>query len=215
MPWMEQLRSARWGQGSCIASGAYLLGCVATGYYLVRWRLRQDVRELGSGNIGARNVGRVLGKQGFFLTLAGDAAKGALAVGAVQYFTKDDGLTALALLAVVMGHLWPMQLGFRGGKGVAPSLGALALYDLRLAFAFVGLFAGAALLARKTVLPGLFAFICLPLVSFYMGQPPAKVVATSLLAGLILMAHRRNIADEVSPWIEHRHIDPEHEQSEL
>ena len=215
MPWMEQLRSARWGQGSCIALGAYLLGCLATGYYLVRWRLGQDVRDLGSGNIGARNVGRVLGVPGFVFTVAGDVAKGALAVWTVQYFTRDDTLTALAFVAVVVGHLWPVQLRFRGGKGVATSLGALAVFDLHLALAFVGLFAGTAVLARRTVLPGLFAFVCLPGVSFYMGEAPAKMVATSVLAGLILFAHRRNVMEEISSWMTRREIHAEHDQSKL
>ncbi len=215
MPWMEELRSARWGQGSSIALCAYLLGCFATGYYLVRWRLGQDVRELGSGSVGARNVGRVLGKLGFCITVSGDFVKGALAVWAVHHFTKDDGLAALALLAVVAGHLWPVQLGFRGGKGAATSLGALAVYDFRLAFAFVILFAGAAALARKTVLPGLFAFVCLPLVSYYLGHGPAKVVGISILAGLILLGHRRNVMDEIFHWVERRNVHAEHDQSEL
>jgi len=96
---MEQLHSADWTQASWIGLCAYLLGCFTTGYYLVRRRTGQDIRELGSGNVGAKNVGRVLGWTGFWVTLAGDSAKGALAVWSARRFTNDDNLAALAMLA--------------------------------------------------------------------------------------------------------------------
>src|SRR5258707_4144712 len=105
MPWLEQLQQANWGQASCLALGAYFIGCFTTGFYLVRRRTGQDLRELGSGNVGARNAGRVLGWSGFLLTLSGDFAKGALAVWAAQQYTQDYLLVAVALLAVVAGHL--------------------------------------------------------------------------------------------------------------
>src|SRR5262249_22050721 len=127
MPWMEHFQSANWNQASWIALGAYALGCFTTGYYLVKLRTGQDVRELGSGTVGAKNVGRVLGWPGFVLTVLGDFAKGAFAVWAVKYFTTDDHMLMLAILAVVAGHVWPVQLLFRGGKGVATSLGGLLL----------------------------------------------------------------------------------------
>ena len=106
-------------------AGAYLLGCFASGYYLVRWRLGRDIRDLGSGSIGARNVGRNLGPAGFALTLLLDLAKGAVAVELPAQLHATAWARALALAAVVAGHVWPVQLGFRGGKGVAPSVGAL------------------------------------------------------------------------------------------
>src|SRR5205823_2993419 len=126
-------------------------------------RTGKDVREMGSGNIGARNVGRVLGSYGFWVTLVGDFAKGAVAVWMARYFAADNHVTALAMLAAVLGHVWPIQLGFRGGKGIATSLGALAVCDFHLALTFVGLFAVIYLVLRRTTLSGLIAFACLPL----------------------------------------------------
>jgi glycerol-3-phosphate acyltransferase PlsY len=207
MPWLEQLQQADWGQAGCLALGAYFLGCFTTGFYLVRRRTGQDLRELGSGNVGARNAGRVLGWQGFLLTLAGDFLKGALAVWVARRFTGDYLQVAVALLAVVAGHLWPAQLRFHGGKGVATSLGALLVYDFHLAAAFAVLFAAAVVIMRRTVLAGLFAFACLPLVCFCLAEEaeksdPAKVIALSILALLILAAHRRNLADEFSQFLE-------------
>jgi len=151
MPWLEQLRTANWNLAGWLVLGAYVLGCFASGYYLVRWRAGQDLRELGSGSVGARNAGRILGVPGFLLTLIGDFAKGALTVWAAQHLTQDERLVALAMVAVVVGHIWPVQLRFRGGKGIATSLGALLVYDYHLALAFVICFAAFFLLVRSAV----------------------------------------------------------------
>src|SRR5688572_4268506 len=104
MAWMEQLQAANAGQAAACAIGAYVLGCFATGYYLVRAVKGQDIRNFESGSVGARNVGRKLGAAGFFLTVAGDFGKGVLAVWAADRFTTDPLLPALALLCVVAGH---------------------------------------------------------------------------------------------------------------
>jgi glycerol-3-phosphate acyltransferase PlsY len=215
MPWIDQLRSANWSEVSGIAVGAYLLGCFATGYYLVRLRTGQDIRELGSGSVGAKNVGRLLGRPGFVVALLGDLAKGAFAVWAAQHFTKDDWAVQLSLLAVVAGHVWPAQLRFRGGKGVATSLGGLLIYDYHLAVAYALLFASAWLVLRRTVLPGLFAFACLPLVSLYLEPGHAQAVGMSILAGLILVAHRKNLPEEIWLLLERRHVQPKHHPPDL
>src|ERR1043166_9636458 len=117
MSWMDNLHSADWNQASVICCCAYLAGCFTSGYYLVRMRLGEDIRELGSGSVGARNVGRVLGKTGFLLTLGLDFAKGSFAVWAARHFTTpvDERLVALAMASVIAGHVWPLQLRFRGG----------------------------------------------------------------------------------------------------
>ncbi len=215
MAWMEQLRSANWSQASCVALAAYLLGCFTTGYYLVRLRLGQDLRDFGSGSVGARNVGRLLGWQGFLLTVLGDFGKGALAVWATRHFTTDERLVLVALVAVVVGHVWPMQLAFHGGKGMATSLGALLIYDYELALVLALLFVAAFAALRKIVLPGLFALACLPLMSWYLAHSPADVVGTSALAGVVLLAHRRNLATELSQFLDRRDIHPRHHPPEL
>ncbi len=211
MPWMEQLRSADWGEASCLGFLAYALGCFTTGYYLVRARTGQDLREVGSGSVGARNAGRVLGWRGFVLTVLGDFGKGALAVWAARHFTTDDRLVLVALLAVVAGHVWPAQLRFRGGKGMATALGALLVYDWQLAVALALLFAGALAALRRTVLPGLFAVTCLPLASAYLARGEAEVVGTTALAGLVLIAHRKNLVSEFTNFLERRNLHPKHD----
>ena len=212
---MEQLRAANWSQASSVALAAYLLGCFTTGYYLVRLRLGQDLRELGSGSVGARNVGRVLGWQGFLLTVLGDLGKGALAVWTTRHFTADERVVLVAMVAVVVGHVWPVQLLFRGGKGMAATLGALLIYDYELALVLALLFAAAFAALRKTVLPGLFALACLPLISWYLVRSPAEIVGTSVLAGVVLLAHHRNLATEFSQFLDRRNIHPKQHPPEL
>lgn len=215
MLWFEQTigHSVTLLQLMAILIGSYILGCFATGYYLVRLRLGQDVREFGSGNIGARNVGRALGSYGFWITLIGDFAKGAIAVALVKYFTSDQRVTALAMLAAVIGHIWPVQLGFRGGKGIATSLGTLAFCDFHLALSFIGLFAVFYLPLRRTTLGGLTAFACLPVVSMLLGHEPVKVVLISILAGLVLIAHRKNLIEEITALVSRRSTEPKTDQA--
>jgi acyl phosphate:glycerol-3-phosphate acyltransferase len=215
MPWMEQLHSADWTQATWIGFGAYFLGCFTTGYYLIRMRTGQDVRDLGSGNVGAKNVGRLMGWPGFMLTLLGDFFKGVFAVWAARHFTTDDRIVIIAMLAVVAGHVWPVQLLFRGGKGMATSLGVILIYDYHLAAAFLICFSCAFALLRKTVLPGLFAFACLPFVMHYLDHNPAKTCGISLLAALILIAHRRNLMDEFLHLLEPREMKPKHNRTKV
>src|ERR1041385_2866202 len=109
MVWIDNLRSANWNQAGGVCLFAYIVGCFTSGYYLVRWLAEKDIRLIGSGSVGARNVGRVLGKPGFLLTLLFDFGKGAFVVWVVRHYTPDDRLALLAMLAVVAGHIWPAQ----------------------------------------------------------------------------------------------------------
>lgn len=206
MPWTEQLQQVNGSQAAVCALGAYVLGCFSTGYYLVRARTGQDIRRVESGSVGARNVGRVLGRTGFLLTLLGDLGKGMLAVWAAWHFTGEGLLAGLALLAVVTGHIWPAQLHFHGGKGVASSLGGLLCYDWQLALAFVAVFAGGWLVSRKTVLPGLFAYVCLPVVGFWLERDALKATLLCLLGAMILFAHRRNLLEEIPAFAARHHL---------
>jgi len=215
MAWVEQLQSANWGQMAVYALGAYVLGCFATGYYLVRALRGADIRDVDSGSVGARNVSQVLGRRGFVLTTLGDIAKGVLAVWATRHLTGDDRLAALVMLAVTAGHIWPAQLRFRGGKGVATSLGALLIYDWRLALTYVVVFLGGLALTRKTILPGLFGYVCLPVAAFWLDRDGLNTAVIALLAALVLVAHRRNIVEEFPALAEWCGVAAKPEQPKL
>ncbi len=215
MAWAEQMQSVNWGQAIVCALGAYVLGCFATGYYLVRARTGRDIREMESGSVGARNVGRVLGKTAFVLTTLGDLGKGVLAVWAAFHLTGSSRLAALAMLAVLTGHLWPAQLHFRGGKGVATSLGALVVYDWQLATSYVVIFLCGFVFMRKTILPGLFAYACLPLVSFWPDHDAVKITFITVLSAFVLFAHRKNFVEEIHAFAARRDEIPKPEHPKL
>jgi len=215
MAWIEHLPSANWLQATGSVLGAYLLGCFAIGYYLVRARTGKDIREIGSGSTGARNVGRVLGKPGFVLTAFGDFGKGALAVWSAREWTNNNHLAALAMLGVVAGHLWPAQLRFRGGKGAATSLGALLVFDYRIALTFAVLFLAGFAVMRKTVFPGMFAFACLPLASLWFNRDGLTATLVAVLSAIILLAHRRNLAEEIVALLARRGVMPKPEPPKL
>jgi acyl phosphate:glycerol-3-phosphate acyltransferase len=196
MAWMEQLKAAGAGQVTACAVGTYILGCFTTGYYLVRARTGRDIRRIESGNVGARNVGRLLGKSALLLTALGDVGKGILAVWATHRFTGNSVLEAIALLAVVAGHIWPAQLRFHGGKGAATSLGALLIYDPQLTAAYVICFLAGFILLRKITLPGLLAFIALPFCSWWLQRDGFNLTIITALSLMVLFAHRRNIVEE-------------------
>jgi len=199
-----ELRS--YGQDVCLVVAAYLLGCFTAGYYWVRVWTEQDVRASGSGSTGATNVARLLGGRGFLVTFLLDCAKGVVAVAAARYAHSHHATVALAMLAVVAGHIWPVHLGFRGGKGVATSLGALLVYDYHL-LVVVGVLTVIPLaLLRNLTLAGMAAFVLAPFAVFLSGRfDLADVFALSGLAVLILIAHRRNIREEVARlWAEGR-----------
>ena len=195
-------------QISAVLSAGYLLGCLTLGYYLVRWQTGQDIRQVGSGSVGAKNVGRILGVGGYLITFLADFTKGALAVWLAAHYLADERLAALAMLAVVFGHIWPAQLGFHGGKGAATAFGAMLVYDPRMALIGVGLCVGALILTRRSVISGLAAFACLPLAALFLDQGPFSVTPYSLLAGMILIAHRKNLVEEISRFASRRPVEP-------
>jgi len=196
MTWVEQMQSVGAVEALGCVLGAYALGCLSTGYYLVRSRTGRDIREFESGSSGARNVSRVLGKTGFAVTFLGDFLKGALAVWAVRHFSSSNSLAAIAMLCVVAGHIWPVTLHFQGGKGAATSLGALLVYNPQLALAFVVCFLPGLVLLRKLTLPGMVAYLCLPGVSYWLHRNPVESVLVAGVSALVIFAHRQNLLRE-------------------
>jgi acyl phosphate:glycerol-3-phosphate acyltransferase len=198
MQWNEHWQMVNWPHVSASVIGAYLIGCFTTGYYLVRARTGQDIRTLGSGSAGARNVGRFLGKSGFFLTVLGDFLKGMLAVWIVRKFTNDDYCAVLAIPAVAAGHLWPVQLKFHGGKGVVTSAAAVLVFDYRIALTGAALLVAMLVFTRKTLLPAMFGFLCLPAVCWFFTRNNFYTGVIVILSAEILFAHRRNLGEEFS-----------------
>lgn len=173
-----------------LLAGAYALGGVSPGWLVVRLVDGGDVRSQGSGATGATNVGRLLGVKGFILVLALDAAKGALAVIAVRLLDPRAPWAALALPAVIAGHIWPPWLRFKGGKGAGPLLGGCLALDWPATTVSVVIGTGAGLAARQRFLAGATAYAAnLGLMLWRLKLPQERV---SYLFGwaLVLLAHR-------------------------
>ena len=178
---------------------AYLLGSIPFGYLIVKARGRRDIREAGSGNIGAANVARTAGAAAGLFTLLFDASKGFLAVWIAAKWTAGDmrWMIAAAVFAV-LGHIFTVWLEFRGGKGVATSLGAfLAICPQAVAAAAV-LWLLVALFWRYSSLASIVAAAALPvfvqLLYAPRHAPPLYVTfGTVLISVLVLAKHRPNI----------------------
>jgi len=174
---------------------AYLLGSIPFGYLIVRWQRGIDVRQTGSRSIGATNVMRNLGISGFIATFVLDCGKGLAAVMLASRLTGSDARwVAAAAVAAVAGHVFPIWLGFRGGKGVATSVGvfvALAPLPLGLALLF---FAGLVAIWRYISLGSITAAALFPVLVYLVNKPPTPIViGAACAAALIIGSHRANI----------------------
>lgn len=172
---------------------AYLLGGICVGYYLVRFKAGIDIRESGSGGVGARNVGRVLGRPGFALTLLGDSLKGVFALKLCSMFHVSEWATGLAVVAVIAGHVWPLTLQFRGGRGIATAIGAYLAYDPYIALLLLGITLVLMVFRRGFILSGLAAFLLLPLAAGALDFPVDVILSLAGASAIILFAHRERI----------------------
>ena len=181
-----------------VVSAGYLLGCITSAYYWVRWRTGEDIRRQGSGNVGARNAGRLLGRKAFAIVFLVDLAKGAAAVWLARRFQLGENVVLVVMLAVVTGHIWPVQLRFQGGKGLSTLAGVMLAFDWPLVLAVGGLAGAIGLFSRHAALSLLTAIAAAPALAFLLGRGGAEIAGVAALAGLVLWAHRRNLREEIA-----------------
>ena len=183
------------GQLLLIMGGAYVLGSIPFGLLLTRAAGLGDIRQIGSGNIGATNVLRT-GRKGLAAaTLLLDGAKGAAAVIIARFLAPDDVLFAAA--AAFLGHLYPVWLGFKGGKGVATALGVLLAISWPVGILACLTWLVMAVTFRYSSLSALTAAALTPLTAWYFAGSTAALLAL-FLAGLVFARHRDNIERLVS-----------------
>jgi glycerol-3-phosphate acyltransferase PlsY len=184
-----------------VLAGAYLLGSISFSLLIVRLLSRIDLRTVGSGNAGATNVLRASGRWPALLALALDVAKGVLPVRVAQAMGTTAEIAAGAGLAAVLGHVFPVWFGFRGGKGVATGFGVfVALFPLAAALA-LGLFVGVVGATRLVSLGSIVAAVSLPLAALALARagwappiPPGVAVIAAAAVGVVLARHRSNLA---------------------
>jgi len=172
---------------------AYLLGSIPFGYLIVRRRMGADIRETGSGGTGATNVSRRAGKAAGVLTLLLDAAKGSVAVLIAKAVGGDDWVVAVTAVAALVGHIFPVWLGFRGGKGVATGVGIFSvLAPISLLCAGV-IFIAIVVTTRYVSLGSMIAAVLIPVFVWLESGAQPVLLAAILAAALIVFAHRGNI----------------------
>jgi glycerol-3-phosphate acyltransferase PlsY len=168
----------------------YLLGSIPFGLLLTRWTGKGDIREIGSGNIGATNVLRTGSKALAATTLLLDVAKGAAAVLVAQQLWPDA--VNFAAAGALVGHLYPVWLRFKGGKGVATMLGILVPLFWQAALVFAVIWVGLFLIARISSLAGMIAAASAPVTAAILGEQSLFPMLLGF-ALLVVWKHRENI----------------------
>lgn len=177
---------------------AYILGCLNGGYYYGKIVRKTDIRLLGSHNPGALNTLKVFGAGPFIGVFLIDFSKGSVATALAFYLDLHELAILGAMTGVVIGHIYPIQMRFKGGKGVAAFLGSLAVYDPGLLGVTVLLFLASFPVVRKFSITGLVALATLPLVAMILHGDGIELIFLVTLITLIIYRHTENIQDYVS-----------------
>ncbi len=176
---------------------SYCIGSISTSYIIAKRMMGVDIRTQGSGNAGSTNVLRTLGKKAGIMTFAGDLLKGVIAVFIakfIAYFAHMDAsnVAYIAVVAVVIGHNWPVFLGFRGGKGVATSLGAMIAVNPIIALSCFAFFILIVYVTKYVSLGSVLSICTSPIIMLCIGNYKGLAV-TLFLSISVIFKHRENI----------------------
>jgi glycerol-3-phosphate acyltransferase PlsY len=177
-----------------VTLAAYLLGSVPFAILVSRCCSASDPRMVGSGNVGATNVFRSSGVVAGLAVLLLDIGKGAGSVALAQRVDSTGALPAIAGLAAIVGHVYPVWLRFRGGKGVATACGVFVMLAPVALPLVIAIFAGTVGITRYVSLGSIAAALSLPPIAYAVGSPAPTVAASLAAAVLILVRHRSNLA---------------------
>lgn len=180
-------------RGALFLSGAYLLGSIPFAFLVPRYLGGVDVRRAGSGNVGATNVWRTTRLSLALLVLLLDAGKGALAVLAVRLLGAPSGLQVVAGLCAIAGHMYPVWLGFQGGKGVATTGGVFAVLAPLATLGATAVFLAVAWASRYASVASMSAAVALPAGAWLLPGAREATLAASVAALLVLWRHRDNM----------------------
>ena len=181
--------------GIFISLFGYLLGSVPTGLILAKLFSKVDPRKIGSKNIGATNIFRTAGKSLGIFTLIGDLLKGAIPVVIAIQWGESDLWIALSGLTPFLGHIFPIFLGFKGGKGVATALGVYLMFSPISVLIEFFIFAGIVWKWRYISLGSITCGTTFPiLLAFFRSDSQAYFIVSVIMAALILYRHQSNIS---------------------
>jgi glycerol-3-phosphate acyltransferase PlsY len=195
-PWsggcIQVFRGKSYVKEIILVIAAYLIGSIPTGLLLGK-AAGVDIRESGSGNIGATNAYRTLGKKIGIMTLVGDCLKGVLPVLAAKYLGGGEGLVALTGLAAFLGHVYTVFLGFKGGKGVATALGVFLAVSPLSVLCALAVFVPVVWIWRYVSLGSILAAAVVPFVVALIERQPYLTGMAVVIAVVVIAKHRENI----------------------
>lgn len=178
----------------CVLIIIYLIAAIPTGVVLSRLMGSEDIREKGSGNIGATNVYRVAGKLAGVLTLVGDTLKGFLPLLAYKsWLAPTPAQLGVASAVAIIGHCYPIYLRFKGGKGVATALGIFLVLSPQVVLGALIVFVLAVSITRYISLGSVLAAMSAPLLILMLSHPQPIFLSTLFIAMLVIWRHRANI----------------------
>jgi len=174
------------------AIAGYLLGSLNTSLIVGKF-YDVDIRKHGSGNAGMTNTLRTLGKKAALFVIAGDVLKGILAYAAGYYICAGKIGGLLGGTACILGHIWPVFFGFKGGKGVLTAFAVLLMFDWPIALGLFAVFLLIVLLTKYVSLGSITAAILFPIVSAVLGRDMMTLVFSGIIAVLVILKHHANI----------------------
>ena len=177
-----------------IILSCYLLGSIPFGYIVGKLFKKIDIREHGSGNIGATNAFRILGPLLASLVVIGDIGKGIFSIYLVQYFNIDNLLIlTIAGLAVICGHDWSLFLGFKGGKGIATTFGVVFALNPTISILALIIWGVVVITTRYVSLSSIFAVISIFIFTILFKQPYEYIIFSAIIMILGIFKHKENI----------------------
>lgn len=189
---------------------AYFAGNLLTATAVGKMVFGQDIRNSGSGNPGARNAGRVLGKTAFMLTFIGDALKGAVIVLIADWMGMDEWLQLVCIFAVMAGHIFPVFHKFRGGQGVSTFIGGMLAFNPLVVASFVVAFLIFHPFVKSFTVAGLSAMALSPLFLFGLTKDWPQTAAASFVVAFLLFAHREDLLEMLSGYRRHKKTKESH-----
>jgi acyl phosphate:glycerol-3-phosphate acyltransferase len=178
---------------------SYLIGSIMFGFLITKIFYRKDIRVQGTGNVGARNAGRLHGKTAFVLIFLGDALKGVLVILAARYLQFSDTVQLLGLALAILGHIKPITLKFKGGKGISTFIGGIITFDPILVPVIILGFSILYTFKKSFTIAGLGALLFIPVVLFLKNN---DWLSCTIALGIIVMlyaAHAENLKERLKP----------------
>jgi glycerol-3-phosphate acyltransferase PlsY len=172
---------------------SYLIGAISFGIVISHIFSLPDPRTIGSKNPGATNVLRTGKKLAALLTLLGDALKGSLTVGLAQYFELSPLMVGLIAIATLIGHVFPIYYGFKGGRGVATAAGILFMFSWIMGLIVLAIWLGVFFIWRYSSLAAIIAASLSPVIGFFYKIDFYELIATSIIALILILRHVENI----------------------